>query len=72
LQEPEPEPVSAASTPVQRTSTTDSAHSGSGTDALEREVKNMKTVMAQQTRQIATLAKTVQELTAEVKSLRSH
>jgi cell division protein FtsB len=32
----------------------------------------MKTMMAQQTRQIATLAKTVQELTAEVKSLKSH
>ncbi|ETN39490.1 uncharacterized protein HMPREF1541_05715 [Cyphellophora europaea CBS 101466] len=69
--EPESEVASATSTPVQPTSTADSTSSAAGTEVLEREIKNMKTMMAQQTRQIATLAKTVQELTAEVKSLKS-
>ena len=40
-------------------------------EALEREIKNMKTMMAQQTRQLASLSKTVQDLVSEVKALKS-
>ena len=48
-----------------------SATSSTTNEALEREVKNLKTMMAQQTRQLATLSKTVQDLVGEVKALRS-
>lgn len=58
--------------PLPLTSQASSPVSPTGdTEALQREIKNMKTVMAQQTRQLATLARTVQELTAEVKNLKS-
>ena len=63
----EPQPSAAESSPGSPTT------GGSATDneALQREIKNMKTMMAQQTRQLATLARTVQELSAEVKGLRN-
>jgi len=41
--------------------------SGMSNEALEREVRNLKTMMAQQTRQLASLSKTVAELVAIVK-----
>jgi coronin-1B/1C/6 len=41
--------------------------SGMSNEALEREVRNLKTMMAQQTRQLASLSKTVAELVATVK-----
>lgn len=41
-----------------------------GSSDVEREVRNMKTMMAQQTRQLASLSKTVADLVAEVKTLR--
>ncbi len=50
---------------------TSSPTSGTANEALEREVRNLKTMMAQQTRQLASLSKTVQELISEVKALRS-
>lgn len=40
-------------------------------EALEREIKNMKTIMAQQNRQLATLARTVSDLVEQVKALKS-
>lgn len=77
-EEPEPEPLPTASTnaggsAVEASPTISSpvAASGSTNEALEREVKNMKTMMAQQTRQLASLSKTVQELVAEMKSMKS-
>ena len=51
------------------TATPTSPSTGSSSD-LEREVRNMKTMMAQQTRQLASLSKTVADLVAEVKTLR--
>lgn len=40
-------------------------------DSTEREIKNLKALLAQQSRQITNLAQTVSELVAEVKSLKS-
>lgn len=44
--------------------------SGGAAEATEREIKNMKAVIAQQSRQLSSLTKTVSELVAEVKALR--
>ncbi|RMZ81629.1 hypothetical protein DV737_g2365, partial [Chaetothyriales sp. CBS 132003] len=53
------------------TTTATSPTSGiGGTDALEREINNIKTMMAQQTRLLASLSTTVQDLVSEVKSLK--
>lgn len=52
------------------TSTPTPASPATGSGDLEREVRNMKTMMAQQTRQLASLAKTVADLVVEVKTLR--
>lgn len=40
-------------------------------DSAEREIKNLKALLAQQSRQISSLTQTVSELVAEVKSLKS-
>jgi coronin-1B/1C/6 len=53
------------------TSSTSTAATGGSNEVLEREIKNMKTMMAQQTRQLASLTKTVQDLAAQVKSMKS-
>ena len=80
VEEPEPLPTastnaggSAVETSPTPTVSSPIAASGSTStnEALEREVKNMKTMMAQQTRQLASLSKTVQELVAEMKTLKS-
>lgn len=57
-----------APTSSAETGAADSTASGNG---LEREVRNLKQVLAQQTRQLATLTKALQDLTAEVKALKS-
>ncbi|KIV81149.1 hypothetical protein PV11_08589 [Exophiala sideris] len=44
---------------------------GSSTDSSEIEIKNLKAMMAQQSRQISSLTKTVTELVAEVKALKA-
>lgn len=54
----------------EETPTPASPSTGSSSD-LDREVRNMKTMMAQQTRQLANLSKTVADLVAEVKALKS-
>jgi hypothetical protein len=43
----------------------------SGTDALEREVKNLKSMMAQQNRQMASQGQSIADLLEEMKSLRA-
>lgn len=45
--------------------------SSSGVEALEREVKNMKSMMAQQSRQMASQGQAITDLLAEVKSLKA-
>ncbi|KPI39467.1 Coronin-like protein crn1 [Cyphellophora attinorum] len=71
VSEPEPEaPLPLTTTTSSETASSPTA-SSADTEGLQREIKNMKTLMAQQTRQLATLARTVQELTAEVKNLKS-
>jgi hypothetical protein len=45
--------------------------SSSGMEALEREVKNMKSMMAQQSRQMAYQGQAIADLVEEVKSLRA-
>jgi hypothetical protein len=45
--------------------------SSSGVEALEREVKNMKSMMAQQSRQMASQGQAIADLVEEMKSLRA-
>lgn len=54
----------------ERDETPTPASPASGSNDLEREVRNMKTMMAQQTRQLASLSKMVADLVGEVKTLR--
>lgn len=44
---------------------------GSGTEALEREVKNLKSLMAQQSRQMASQGQSIADLLEEMKTLRA-
>lgn len=60
----------AAPSPAATPSNTASS-SGKSTEGLEKEIRDLKTVMAGQTRQLAALAKAVADLVAEVKDLRS-
>jgi hypothetical protein len=43
----------------------------SGTEALEHEVKNLKSMMAQQNRQMASQGQSIADLLEEMKSLRA-
>ncbi|OAG39523.1 hypothetical protein AYO21_06167 [Fonsecaea monophora] len=46
------------------------AEASPASDSIEREIKNMKALIAQQSRQLSSLTKTVTELVAEVKALK--
>lgn len=48
-----------------------SAASPSTSNAADQEIKNLKAILAQQTRQLSSLTKTVEQLTSEVKSLKA-
>ena len=62
----------ASSTSGSATPTTPAIGLGeSHNEAFEREMKNMKAVMAQQSRQLAALGQTLAELVTEVSSLKS-
>jgi len=61
----------ASSTLDSATPTTPAVGPGSGnTEALEREIKNLKTVMAQQSRQISNMALTMDILKSEIMTLK--
>jgi coronin-1B/1C/6 len=63
-------PSGTTATETDRAETPTPTSPATGSGDLEREVRNMKTMMAQQTRQLASLAKTVADLVAEVKTLK--
>ena len=63
-------PSGTTATETDRAETPTPTSPAAGSGDLEREVRNMKTMMAQQTRQLASLARTVADLVAEVKTLK--
>ena len=63
-------PSGTAMTDTDRAETPTPTSPAAGSGDLEREVRHMRTMMAQQTRQLASLAKTVADLVAEVKTLK--
>ena len=60
----------AASASGSATPTTPAVGFGSNNDALEREIRNLKSVMAQQTRQMSNMALTMDVLKSEIMALK--
>lgn len=56
--------------PLEKTVDEEPASAGPSSDSMEREIKNLKAMMAQQSRQLSILTKTVAELVAEVKAVK--
>ncbi|KIV90484.1 hypothetical protein PV10_07786 [Exophiala mesophila] len=71
---PQPKPSSPSQAEAEPTTDKDvnevTAHPESQ-DSIDREIKNLKALVAQQSRQLSTLTKTLSELVAEVKTLKS-